>query len=278
MEFQTVAHEGQRFVCSQMGEGPDVVLLHGFPDTPFSWSEIADALVGAGRRVTVPWLRGYREETIVPGRPYDPETLGRDALALLDALGIERAALVGHDWGALLTYVAAALEPQRVGAIATIDIPHPSLLKPSPRALWMARHIIRLKLPGAAWRCRRDDFAYLDVLYRRFARRWSGLERDEALRNTKHALSSKATLEGAISYYRDLPRRPSPVGETVGAVPGLIIGGSETPSVQGLFEATAALLPAPSRALVVEDTGHWPHRERSEVVIPELLSFLAEIG
>ena len=68
------------------GEGPDVVLLHGFPDTPHSWSGIEAALVGAGWRVTVPWLRGYHPDTIVAGRRYDPETLGHDGLELLDAI------------------------------------------------------------------------------------------------------------------------------------------------------------------------------------------------
>jgi pimeloyl-ACP methyl ester carboxylesterase len=278
VQFQTVDREGQHFVVSQTGTGPDIVLLHGFPDTPHSWSEIAAALVADGWRVTVPWLRGYHPETIVPGRRYDPETLGRDALGLLDALDIERAVLVGHDWGALLAYEAAELDPQRVRAIVTIDIPHPSLLKPTPRALWSARHIIRLRLPWAAWRCRRSDFAYLDILYKRFGPRWSGPERDEALRRVKEALSSQPTLEGAISYYRDLPRRASPVPDTLGSVPGLVIGGTETPSVDGLFEQTAALLAAPSRALVVEGTGHWPHREKAAVVIPALLSYLAELG
>ena len=63
------------------------MLLHGFPDTPYSSPEIEAVLVDAGWRVTVPWLRGYHRETIVPGRRYDAETLGRDGLGVLDAIG-----------------------------------------------------------------------------------------------------------------------------------------------------------------------------------------------
>ncbi len=280
MELETIDGDGQRYVVSRRGEGPDVVLFHGFPDTPYSWSQIEDALVGAGWRVTVPWLRGYRQETIVPGRRYDPETLGHDALGLLDALGVSSAVLVGHDWGALISYVAASLAPDRVRAIVTYGIPHPAVLERTPSAFWAVRHFLGLKLPWAAWACRRSDFAYLDKLYRRWAPNWSGPERDETLRRAKEALSSPATLEGAISYYRDLPLLGSPpeVTARVPDVPGLIVGEDDALARAELFVRTAELLPAPSRALIVEGAGHWPHREKAEVVIPELLAFLGEIG
>lgn len=277
MEFRTVSSAGQSFVISQTGDGPDIVLLHGFPDTPYSWSEIETALVGAGWRVTVPWLRGYHLDTIVPGRDYKPETLGRDALGLLEAIGVSRPVLFGHDWGALLTYVAAALEPDRVRAIVTSGIPHPSVLRRTPQAMWSVRHFVGLKLPWAPWSCSRNDFAYLDRLYRRWSPDWSGPEREETLRHAKEALSSQTTLEGSIDYYRDLPLAGAPVFERVGAVPGLIIGGDHAIGEEGLYERTAELLPAPSRALIVPGTGHWPHREKPDMVVPELLRFLADI-
>jgi len=277
VDFRTIEHAGQRFVVAQAGEGPDIVLLHGFPDTPYSWTEISDALVADGWRVSVAWLRGYHPDTIVPGRPYDPETIGRDALGLIDALGLSRPVLFGHDWGALITYVAAALEPQRVRAIVTSGIPHPSVLRRTPQALWAVRHFFALKMPWAPWHCRRDDFAYLDVLYRRWSPDWSGPEREATLRHAKEALARQATLDGSISYYRCLPLRPSPVTQKVGAVPGLIIGGEHALGQEKMFAATAALMPGPSRALIVKGAGHWPHRENSSVVIPELLAFLSEL-
>jgi pimeloyl-ACP methyl ester carboxylesterase len=277
MEFRTISRSGQGYVLSQTGEGPDIVLLHGFPDTPYSWSEIETALLSAGWRVTVPWLRGYHPDTIVPGRRYDPETLGRDALGLLDAIGASRAVLVGHDWGALLAYVAAALAPERVRAIVTSGIPHPSVLRRTPEAMWGVRHFVGLKLPWAAWSARRGDFAYFDRLYRRWAPNWSGPAREETLRRAKQALSSRTTLDGAIAYYRDLPLGGAAVLRRVGKVPGLIIGGDHALGQRELFERTAELLPEPSRALIVDGTGHWPHRENAGVVVPELLKFLAQL-
>jgi pimeloyl-ACP methyl ester carboxylesterase len=274
MEFQTISAGGQPFVVHTAGDGPDVVLLHGFPDTPYSWRQTAQALVDAGWRVSVPWLRGYRQETLVAGRGYDPETLGRDALALLDALGVTSAVLVGHDWGALEAYVAATLAPERVRALVAVAIPHPSLLQRTPASLWAARHFLALKLPWATRSCRRNDFAYLEELYRRWAPGWSGEERDECLRLVKEAFGSDATLAGAIAYYRDLPLGRAPVLARVPEVPGLVVGGTRDLVDAGLFTRTAELLAAGSRALIVEGAGHWPHREREGVVVPQIVEFL----
>jgi pimeloyl-ACP methyl ester carboxylesterase len=275
VDFETISHGGQHYVLSTTGEGPDVVLLHGFPDTPYSWAQIRDELVSSGWRVTVPWLRGYRKETIVAGRGYDPETLGLDALGVLDAIGASSAVLVGHDWGALSAYSAAALAPERIRAIATAGIPHPAVLERSPSAFWAVRHFLALKLPWAQRMCRRNDFAYLDRLYRRWSPNWYGSERDESLSRVKQALSSPATLAGAIGYYRDLPlgRQPA-VNVRVPQVRGLVIGGTEDLADVELFTRTAQLLAQPSRALIVAGAGHWPHREKPELVVPELVEFL----
>jgi pimeloyl-ACP methyl ester carboxylesterase len=277
MEFRTISSGAQPFVVSQEGEGPDVVLLHGFPDTPHSFAQLQSALVDAGWRVTVPWLRGYHPDSIVAGRPYDAETLGRDALALLDAIGAPRAVVVGHDWGALIAYVAATLAPERVRGMVTMAIPHPSLLQRTPASLWAARHFLGLKLPWAARTVRRNDFAYLDTLYSRWAPNWSGAERDDALRLAKQALTPPATLEGAIDYYRALALGGSRLLDDPPPVAGLIVGGTADIVDAQLFTATAALLPAPSRTLMVDRAGHWPHRENASAVVPEIVNFAGEL-
>jgi pimeloyl-ACP methyl ester carboxylesterase len=277
VDFRTISGGEQPFVVSTRGEGPDVVLFHGFPDTPHSWAPLEEALVDAGYRVSVPWLRGYHPENIVAGRGYDPETLGRDALALIDAIGAERAVVVGHDWGALIAYSAATLDPERVCAIVAFAIPHPRLLPRTPRTFWAARHFIALKLPWAARTARRRDFAYFDKLYRRWAPSWTGPERDESLRRAKEALSSEATLEGAIDYYRALPLGGMPLFGRPITVPGLIVGGSDDldPS---LYPRTAELLPTGSSSLIVDGAGHWPQSEGEATVTPEVLAFLSRLG
>jgi pimeloyl-ACP methyl ester carboxylesterase len=277
MEFQTIESAGQPFVVSQRGEGPDIVLVHGFPDTPHSYAALQDALVEAGWRVTVPWLRGYHPDTIVPGRPYDFETIGRDGLALLDAIGAQQAVFVGHDWGALMSFVVATLAPERVRALVTIAIPHPSLLPRSASSLYRARHFLALKLPWAEASTRRGDFAYLERLYTRWAPNWSGAAREESLAQVKRALSEPAALKGAIDYYRALPLGGSKLLEHPPAVPNLAVGGTADLVPAELYRASAELFPAPSRALIVEGAGHWPHREDEAAVVPEIVRFVSEL-
>jgi pimeloyl-ACP methyl ester carboxylesterase len=277
MEFQTIESAGQPFVVSQQGEGPDIVLVHGFPDTPHSYQALQDALVKAGWRVTVPWLRGYDPATIVPGRPYDFETIGRDGLALLDAIGAQQAVFVGHDWGALMSFVVATLAPERVRALVTIAIPHPSLLPRSPSSLYRARHFLALKLPWAEASTRRGDFAYLERLYTRWAPNWSGPAREESLAQVKRALSEPVALKGAIDYYRALPLGGSKLLEHPPAVPNLAVGGTADLVPAELYRASAELFPAPSRALIVDGAGHWPHREDEAAVVPEIVRFVSEL-
>jgi pimeloyl-ACP methyl ester carboxylesterase len=137
------------------------------------------------------------------------------------------------------------------------------------------RHFLSLKLPWAEQLCRRNDFAYLDRLYRRWSPNWTGAEREESLSRAKRALSSPATLSGALAYYRDLPLgKPPSVTARVPQVPGLVVGGAEDLAEAKLFSRTAALLAQPSRALIVAGAGHWPHRENAALVVPELLDFL----
>jgi pimeloyl-ACP methyl ester carboxylesterase len=277
MEFQRIEKAGQPFVVSQQGEGPDIVLVHGFPDTPHSYQALQDALVAAGWRVTVPWLRGYHPATIVPGRPYDFETIGRDGLALLDAIGAQQAVFVGHDWGALMSFVVATLAPERVRGLVTIAIPHPSLLQRSPSSLYRARHFLALKLPWAEASTRRGDFAYLERLYSRWAPNWSGPAREQSLAEVKRALAEPAALKGAIDYYRALPLGGSKLLERPPAVPNLAVGGTADLVPAELYRASAELFGAPSRALIVEGAGHWPHREDEATVVPEIVRFAAEL-
>ncbi len=108
------------------GDGRPVVLLHGFPDTGRMWRHQVDALSASGFKVIVPDLRGYGTS----GKPADIEAysfpyLAGDVLAILDHLDIDRAHLVGHDWGAALTWVMGSLVPDRVDHLVALSVGHP---------------------------------------------------------------------------------------------------------------------------------------------------------
>jgi pimeloyl-ACP methyl ester carboxylesterase len=282
-EFRNVTQGEQTWRYHDAGQGPVVVLFHGFPDTPQSWEEVAQALVEAGYRTIVPYLRGYHPDTLVPGRPYDALTLAEDAVGLLDALSVESASLVGHDWGATLVYGAAALAPERVDAVVTIAIPHPLTLKPKNalQALGLAvlaRHFIYFQMPWAEAGTRRKDFAYIDRIYRRWAPTWKGADRDESVARVKTAFSDPAVLTAAIDYYRAMFAKPerslrdlSPPLDTRAL---LVAGGNDFGGRLGPYKKSQSFFTQGAEVLVIPDAGHWPHRESPEMFRDTLLRFL----
>ena len=271
--LRRVSAYGQTFVHTDTGDGPLVVLLHGFPDTPSGWYDTSAALNAAGYRTVVPYLRGYHPETIVPGRRYRLEDIGTDVIRLLDALDEPSAVIVGHDWGASIAYGAVALAPTRVRAICTVAIPHPATLRPDLTQLWAARHFLTLRLPTAAWLTRRSDFAYVDILMRRWAPRWTGPEREATLRGVKQAFADPVVLDGALAYYRALRLVvPPPVTR-----PALIVGGTTDVVPAALFRRTSDHCVGPCEVLIVEGAGHWPHRENASLFQQRLTAFLGDL-
>jgi pimeloyl-ACP methyl ester carboxylesterase len=274
MDFTTATTDGQTFVYSDSGgDGSLVVMFHGFPDLPFGWSDARDALVGAGYRVVVPYLRGYHPDTIVAGRRYGTKEIGEDGIKLLDAIGGERAVLVGHDWGASVVYRAAALAPDRVRAVCAVAIPHPNLIKPSPAIVWGGRHFITLRLPTSLWLMRRNGFQYVDTLIHRWAPNWNGPARDACSREVKAAFRDPRVLDAALSYYRDA----SPGHADRLSQPGLIIGGTTDIISADTFKRSPEYFTGPCEVVIAEGAGHWPHREARELFHEHLLAFLAKL-
>jgi pimeloyl-ACP methyl ester carboxylesterase len=274
VEFTSAVTEGQKFVYEDSGEGPLVVLIHGFPDTPAGWADTRTALNAAGYRTVVPYLRGYHPDTIVPGRGYASEVIGDDALRLLDALGEETAVLVGHDWGASVVYRATMQSPERVRGVCGVGIPHPSLLKPTPKLAWGARHFLTLSVPTGSRLARRNDFAYEDTLMRRWAPNWSGADRDQALADVKKAFADPVVLEGALDYYRAI--NPRETAERI-TRPGLVVGGTTDIAPAELFTRSPEEFDAPCDVLIAEGAGHWPHREAAGLFHGKLIEFLATL-
>src|SRR5262245_44989399 len=134
-ETKYILANGMRFAYFEEGVGPLVLLLHGFPDTAHTWDEVRPALSQAGFRAVTPFMRGYFPSEIPDDGKYDMETFGRDALALIAALGEKQAVVVGHDWGATAAYAAAILEPSRVQKLITLAVPHPGAMRLSLRLI-----------------------------------------------------------------------------------------------------------------------------------------------
>src|SRR5436190_8882408 len=108
----------------EKGDGNPVVLLHGFPELGYSWRKQIDALAQAGYRVIVPDMRGYgRSSAPAEVEAYDVVELCGDVAKLLDERGIDKAAIVGHDWGANVAWHVALIHPERTASVAGLSVP-----------------------------------------------------------------------------------------------------------------------------------------------------------
>jgi pimeloyl-ACP methyl ester carboxylesterase len=262
---------GLKFAYLEEGSGPLVLLLHGFPDTAHSWDDLRPRLAAKGYRAVSPFMRGYHPSAI-PGRDPDQETLARDPLALIEALGAPDAVVIGHDWGASAAYGAAALGPERVKKLFVVGIPHPAAVKPSPRKLWGVRHFAAYKLPGAPDRFARNDFAALPAIYKRWSPRWNPDPAEfDAVRAS---FSNKASLNAAFGYYRKLSPIPSASLKARIKVPTVVFAGLDDPIVAPSdYHGAARMFES---EYVVEEVpgGHFMHREHPEAFADRLLKHL----
>lgn len=141
--MDSFSRSGLTFPVRDQGpaDGPAVVLLHGFPQSPAAWDRVAGALQAAGLRTLVPAVRGYVATARPPRRrDYAVAETAADVLALLDAAGLERAHLVGHDWGAAPVWQLAATAPNRVASATVVSTPHPQAMAAS---LWRSDQALR---------------------------------------------------------------------------------------------------------------------------------------
>jgi pimeloyl-ACP methyl ester carboxylesterase len=269
--IQYVDANGLRFAYLEEGSGPLVLMLHGFPDTAHTWDDLLPRIAANGYRAVSPFMRGYHP-TAIPDRDPDQETLARDPLALIEALGAHDAIVIGHDWGASAAYGAAALGPDRVKKLFVIGIPHPAALKPSLKKLWGARHFAVYKLPGAPNRFARNDFAALPAIYRRWSPTWNP---DPAEFDAVRAcFANPASLNAAFGYYRKLSPIPSASLKARITVPVVAFAGLDDPIVgPSDYRGAARMF---ENEYVVEEVrgGHFMHREHPEAFAERLLTHL----
>lgn len=120
-----ITSNGLRMAVYEEGQGPAVILLHGFPELAFSWRHQLPALANAGFRAIAPDQRGYGRTTVPPNViDYRMSELIADMHGLLDALELDTATFVGHDWGALILWQMAMLAPERIDRLIILNIPH----------------------------------------------------------------------------------------------------------------------------------------------------------
>lgn len=289
---QTIELEVGELSFSARVAGPDdgelVLCLHGFPDGPGTYVHQFDALGAAGFRVVAPTMRGYEPSSQPSDGDYGVTTLADDVVGWLDAFGVERAHLVGHDWGAVVTYVVAAQSPQRLASAAALAIPPlsriPDAVRKVPRQLQRSWYMTFFQIRGVAERAvRAGDWR----LIRRLWADWSPdfeLTDDEwsALRAM---FEQPGVLESMLAYYRQNATPPVLLGVkdhpamalTEIVVPTLILHGARDGCMdRRLFDhaVVAADFTGGVEVVELEEAGHFLHLEQPEQVNDLLLAHL----
>ncbi|MGY1711493.1 alpha/beta fold hydrolase [Geodermatophilus sp. SYSU D00758] len=198
---------GVRLHVAEAGEGPLVLLLHGFPQFWWAWRAQLPALAAAGFRAVAPDLRGYGASD-KPPRGYDLPTAAADVAALVRALGEEDAVLVGHDWGGLVAWSVAALHPRSVRRLVVVSMAHPRRLRAalSDRAQRRAlRYVLGSQLPRLPERrlTRTDDDPVADLMRRWAGPAWTGTgDFAEAVARYRSAARIPQAAYGSMEYFR----------------------------------------------------------------------------
>jgi pimeloyl-ACP methyl ester carboxylesterase len=196
----------------EAGEGPLVLLLHGFPQFWYEWRHQIPALVEAGFRVVAPDMRGYNLSDKPPGvRAYRVELLARDVERLIVACGERTAVVVGHDWGAIVAWIAAMRYPGRVGRLAILNVPHPARFLDgllSPGQLLRSSYMFFFQIPRLPEKViRAGDFALLRSALLRDPVRAGAITADDIERYVG-AMARPGALTAILNYYRAFLRNP----------------------------------------------------------------------
>ncbi len=269
-------------------DAPLVLCLHGFPDHPPSFVPLCDRLARAGYRTVAPWMRGYAPS--VAGGPYDVDTLAGDVLAIADALSPGApVALVGHDWGAVATYAAAASHPERLSAVVTMAVPHPLAFARNaarqPEQLARSWYMAFFQLRGLADRVvAARDFAFIERLWRRWSPGY--LPDPAAMRALKACLG--ASMPAPLAYYRAMAWPPGEAlarmrGQTPSArsirVPTLHVCGHDDGCIgPAASRGQDRFFSGPFRSEQVMGVGHFMQLEAPDRVAALVLDWLDRHG
>ena len=221
VEHRFVEAGGLRVHVAEAGAGEPLLLLHGWPQHWYQWRGVIQRLAG-GRRLIAPDLRGFGW-TDAPTGPVDTDVFTRDQVALLDALGLDRVDVAGHDWGAYTAMLLAARHPERCRKVAAFSAPHP-WLEITPRlaletwrawyALPLAAGLVERSPKFAQWFVSREGVPAEDVeIYTERLR-----DPARAAATTRLYRSYLSTLAAAVGGGEPEPRTPVPLLLSIGAL------------------------------------------------------------
>ena len=314
VKLRMIEANGVKVRIAEMGEGPLVILVHGWPESWYSWRHQIPALAAAGYHVVAPDMRGYGKSAKPAAvEDYDIRHLTADIVGIVDAMGEKKAVLVGHDWGSIVSWNSLLLHPDRFSGLVAMSVPYGGRGATSPlenmRRTYADNfyYILYFQEPGVAEReFDADPRAILSRLYtspgqeteppaitdpKRAAGGWiPRLGAPRALPSwlTQEELDyyvsefSQAGFRGGINYYRNFHRNWEITPELTGAtikVPVAFIAGQQDIVIRG---ATADSLTTQMKRVATDfrgvtlfpGAGHWVQQEKPAEVNAAIIAFL----
>ncbi len=279
---------GLKLRAAVAGDGPLVVMLHGFPESWYSWRHQLRALSGRFRCVA-PDLRGYGESDAPRGvQNYTVETLAGDVRDVIHHFGQERAVIIGHDWGGVIAWVASLMLSDMVERLVILNAPHPRQmlrhLRSNFRQMARSWYILFFQLPWLPEMVlRARNFALLMRTMRESAVQKDAFSQAD-LSHFREALSRSYALTAALNYYRALARRDlltePPAGHWLARkvqAPTLIIWGEQDIALtRELTYGMEDLFARGFEIKYVPDSGHWVQQEKPHLVNRHILDFLSQ--
>ena len=268
-------------------ELPLAVCVHGFPDTAHTWRLLTPRLEAAGFRVAAPFTRGYAPSGIPADGSYRLAASALDMSAVHERFGGDgRASIIGHDWGAPISYLAASSDPERWASVVGMAVPPGPALGAAwltnPEQMRRAWYIWFFQTSLADMVVPADDLAFLHRLWRE----WSpAYDPTRDLDDVRAALGDLPNLMAALGYYRavldngnidpaldDIEARAMDVPSQ----PLLCLHGADDGAIGAeVAEAARPTVGDNVTIEIVEDAGHFLHLERSDLVNDRILEFLA---
>jgi len=254
-------------------DGEPVILLHGFPQTSWSWRNQIPRLAAAGYRVVAPDQRGYSPGARPPDvAGYSMVHLSGDVVALADTLGFDRFHLVGHDWGGAISWNVATHHPERLRSLTVLSTPHPGAFAKAIAESDQGEKSGYMELfsqPDIAEQMMADDAAMLKFVYGA-----TGLT-DEEAQPYLDALGTLDAVRAIFSWYAAGPARTEVQVSPI-TTPTLFVWGADDP-VLGRYaaERTGEFVDAPYRFVPLEGVGHWIAEHAADRFDPLLLEHLA---
>ncbi|MFB7129668.1 alpha/beta fold hydrolase [Kitasatospora sp. NPDC056273] len=312
---RTLRAGGRSVRIAEAGQGPLVVLLHGFPELAYSWRHQLAGLAAAGFHAVAPDMRGYGgSDSPEDAARYTIHHLVGDAVALIDALGEGPAVLAGHDWGSQVAWHTALMRPDRVRGVAGLSIPYRprSPLNPLPairRGIGAGHYMLYFQTPGVAEAELERDVA---ASFRRLLNGTSGsapyrapvvpdggglldlypepavlpgwLSEDELSVYT--AEFTRTGFTGGLNWYRNLDANwdlTAPYQKAAVQVPALYLAGEEDFVIKGadparLESELRQWVPDLREMLLLPGCGHWIQQERPEEVTAALVAFARSLS